>query len=367
MACADDNSAGPGDAGSSTDTLNGKCYEGCIKAGKSHAVCVKACTKTGTGKDGGGKKKDPCMDACEKGGQSAAYCKTYCLDGVYKKAHGEACLPQKQGDYFRCWNKYKPKTASSSAPLIIDLHGWGATPEFLRGLSKWPALADKEGFVVVWPFGIGKSWNAGKTCCDPASKNNVDDVGFLRGLIKELVKSGSVDPTRVYLSGHSNGCAMAQRFAAEASDVTAAVACMALYLLVDAAASYKPVSVMEVHGINDPTVLLPARQAWRGGGQLPEVGHPERVHRLCRGDLATGQKLREDLQELQGQHRGVPDDHGEGRPLPLWGQGGDHPGFDQDGLGVHAPLHPQALNPLNTVVKPAAPGQVKDCGTGGGQ
>lgn len=75
-----------------------------------------------------------------------------------------------------------------------------------------------------------------------------------RALIAELVKSDGVDATRVYLSGHSNGCAMAQRFAAEASDLTAAVACMAHYLLVDAAAEYAPVSVMEVHGINDPTV-----------------------------------------------------------------------------------------------------------------
>jgi len=124
----------------------------------------------------------------------------------------------------------------------------------LRTLSKWPALADKEGFIVVWPYGVGKSWNAGKTCCDPASKNNIDDVGFLRALIAEVVKTDGVDPTKVYLSGHYNGCAMAQRFAAEASDVTAAVACMAFYLLVDAASSYSPVSVMEFHGTSDPTV-----------------------------------------------------------------------------------------------------------------
>lgn len=256
VACSDDNSAGPHDAGSSADTLHSICYEGCIKAGKSHDDCVNGCTKTGTGKDGGtGGKTDPCVDACVKGGQSTAYCKNYCLDGVYRKAHGEACLPQKQGSYYRCWNKYVPKSsAGGKPPLIIDLHGWGATPEFIRTLSRWPALADKEGFVVVWPYGVGKSWNAGKTCCDPASKNAIDDVAFLRALIKELVKSNGVDPTRIYLSGHSNGCAMAQRFAAEASDLTAAVACMALYLLVDAAAKYTPVSVMEFHGTSDPTV-----------------------------------------------------------------------------------------------------------------
>jgi len=134
------------------------------------------------------------------------------------------------------------------------MHGFGSSPEFLRGLSKWPALADTDGCIVVWPYGVGRSWNAGKNCCQPASKDNIDDVGFLRALIAELIKTDGLDATRVYLSGHSNGCAMAQRFAAEASNLTAAVGCMAFYLLVDAATSYKPVSVMEVHGINDPTV-----------------------------------------------------------------------------------------------------------------
>ena len=89
VACSDDDASGlTADAslrhaGSPTDTLNGKCYEGCIKAGKSHDVCVKSCVMTGTGKDGGaGGKTDPCVDACIKGGQSAAYCKSYCLDGI---------------------------------------------------------------------------------------------------------------------------------------------------------------------------------------------------------------------------------------------------------------------------------------------
>ncbi|HSG12432.1 MAG TPA: PHB depolymerase family esterase [Gaiellaceae bacterium] len=240
------------DASPPADTLNRKCYDGCIEAGKSAEVCKKSCSKPAVDRDGG--KTDPCVDGCLKGGKTAGECKTYCTYGVYQQPHGDACLPQKQGSYDRCWIEYVPKTVVSKPPLIIDLHGWGATPEFLRTLSRWPLLADKEGFVVVWPFGVGKSWNAGAGCCIPASTDNIDDVGFLKALIAEMVKSNGVDAKRVYLSGHSNGCAMAQRFANEASDAAAAVACMSHYLLVGADPEYTPVSVMEVHGNTDTTV-----------------------------------------------------------------------------------------------------------------
>ena len=41
----------------------------------------------------------------------------------------------------------------------------------------------------------------------------------------------NVDPQRIYLTGHSNGCALAQRVAIESSDLVAAVACMGMYRL----------------------------------------------------------------------------------------------------------------------------------------
>ena len=54
-------------------------------------------------------------------------------------------------------------------------------------------------------------------------------MGFLRALVAKVGQSHGTVQKRVYVTGHSNGCAMAQRFANEASDLVTAVACMALY------------------------------------------------------------------------------------------------------------------------------------------
>ena len=47
-------------------------------------------------------------------------------------------------------------------PLVIALHGRlgdGASQEHLTGLTK---LSDSEGFLVVYPDGVDRSWNDGR-------------------------------------------------------------------------------------------------------------------------------------------------------------------------------------------------------------
>ena len=51
--------------------------------------------------------------------------------------------------------------------------------------------------------------------------NNADDVGFLREVVAQVAAAHPVDTTRIYVTGHSYGCMMAQRFLAEASDLVA--------------------------------------------------------------------------------------------------------------------------------------------------
>ena len=251
------------DASAAADSPGDPCYDACLAKGVSAETCAMACSGSGVdGKDAedaqdaknakDGEKGDPCIEECVAGGKDEAFCEDYCPYGPYLEAHGEACL--EMGGYFRCWNKHVPERLGNTPALVVDLHGGGASPEYQRELAGWAGLADEEGFVVVWPYGLARTWNAGELCCDPASTDDVDDVGFLRKLIASVVTSDGVDPSRVYLSGHSNGCAMAQRFAGEASDAVAAVACMALYLLVEPAPGYTPVSVMEIHGSNDPVI-----------------------------------------------------------------------------------------------------------------
>ena len=82
-----------------------------------------------------------------------------------------------------------------------------------------------------------------------------DDVGFLLTLIDHMIENRSVDASRVYLSGWSNGCFMSQEMAMVASHKITAIACMAGYTVEPKSADYSPIPVMEFHGFLDPGVL----------------------------------------------------------------------------------------------------------------
>jgi len=167
----------------------------------------------------------------------------------YLIEYGDECV-EIYGLY-RCWDIHVPDKLDDKYPLVLDLHGWGDTVEDQKKISGFESLADSFGFVVVWPYGLARSWNSGEECCPPASDDDVNDVAFLKTLISTISDQYNIDSRRVYFTGLSNGCAMAQRMAVEASDIVASVACIALHLLVPDTKNYSPVSVMTLFGTKD--------------------------------------------------------------------------------------------------------------------
>ena len=164
----------------------------------------------------------------------------------------------------RCFITYIPESVNetSRAPLIVELHGWAESAPDTRNHTEVIQLADQVGAVVVHAEGIivdnstialggnEESWNAGY-CCGDAVAFEIDDVGYLREVIRLTLERYPIDENRVYLTGWSNGCMMAQRMALEASDVVTAVACTSGYLSFHETESYSPVPVMEIHGFID--------------------------------------------------------------------------------------------------------------------
>lgn len=164
----------------------------------------------------------------------------------------------------RCYITYVPPSvnASSEAPLIVELHGWASSAFQTRNQTEITTLADEVGAIVVHAEGIlvdnstnlvggnEESWNAGY-CCADAEDFDIDDVDYLRIVIEQTIQSLPVDENRIYLTGWSNGCMMAQRMALQASDIIAAVACTSGYLSFHDEDNYSPVPVMEIHGFLD--------------------------------------------------------------------------------------------------------------------
>ncbi|MAD56456.1 MAG: hypothetical protein CL974_02795 [Euryarchaeota archaeon] len=167
----------------------------------------------------------------------------------------------------RCWQTHVPDNLDNNetVPLIIDMHGYASDSTFHRALSSFNDIADEEGAIVIYPDGVlglnqdwdleeNQAWNSG-WCCAHSAREDIDDVGFIERIVNISLEIYNIDSNRIYASGWSNGCAMAQRLAMELSDIFTAVGCMAFYLITDPVENYTPIPIMEVHGFLDQVVL----------------------------------------------------------------------------------------------------------------
>ena len=165
----------------------------------------------------------------------------------------------------RSYILHLPPAAASSAPLplVIAFHGGGGNAKGFQQYAGLDAVADREGFAVVYPNGTGHpivqgrllTWNAGR-CCGWALDNKIDDVGFTLRVVESVAQVARIDRSRVYATGHSNGAMMSYRLAAEAADRIAAIAPVAGAMnLKRAFAPSRAVPVLHIHSIDDPRAL----------------------------------------------------------------------------------------------------------------
>ncbi len=155
---------------------------------------------------------------------------------------------------------------SRRSAAVVILHGGGARADLvgmIRDGSGFDALADREGFITIYPEAIENYWNDGRELERYRSqKEKIDDVGFIKALLERLSKPLNLDASRIYAVGASNGAMMALRLACDASENFAAVGSVAGNLpvkLQQAARPSRPVSVIILNGTKDP--LMP----WNGG------------------------------------------------------------------------------------------------------
>ena len=157
----------------------------------------------------------------------------------------------------RCWKLLIPDSIEkdSAVPLLIDIHGYTQDMDKHSNLTGFDDIAQEEGFIVAYPNGYKNSWNAGDICCGDAHEDEIDDLGFLLGLVNYLIETQPIDDDRIYVSGWSNGCGMTQMLAVKASELFAAVGCMSFYLITSPDQNYTPIPFMEVHGLLDDLIV----------------------------------------------------------------------------------------------------------------
>lgn len=180
------------------------------------------------------------------------------------------------GDFLRSFRIVLPKgyDKNKSYPLLFMLHGFGGAAYEEMVTTNMVAKSNEENFIVVGPNGYKASWNdgrgsAGGSEASPAAKAGVDDVAYVKQLLKIMQKNLNIDPKRIYASGHSNGAMMTERLGCEMSDILAAIGTGSGPMASDITPQCKkgsPISVISFHGTADTVVPIAGGHFTAAGG-----------------------------------------------------------------------------------------------------
>lgn len=153
----------------------------------------------------------------------------------------------------RAYRVHIPETLAADPALVVMMHGGVGSAKQAERAYGWSEKSDGAGFVVAYPDGASRTWNAGD-CCGGAERDAVDDVAFITALVADLQNEFGVANERTFATGMSNGAMMSYRLACE-TDLFAAIAPVA-GTIVTTCDGPAPTSVLHIHGLDDGSVRM---------------------------------------------------------------------------------------------------------------
>ena len=160
---------------------------------------------------------------------------------------------------------------SKPTPLVISMHGAGGWPAQQMELSGWNQLADREQFIVAYPSGDDgaglRIWHVER------GPGLMRDVSFISALIDTVEATYTIDPTRIYANGLSNGGGMAFVLSCKLSDRIAAVGMVgaAQTLPFQWCTDRRPVPMIAFHGTADPMIPYDGGTTWITSEAFPNI------------------------------------------------------------------------------------------------
>ena len=156
----------------------------------------------------------------------------------------------------------KPRTALISRPadvgpterlpVVFFLHGLGGTSEIMFDEAANGFTPATHRVIAVFPQGVWRSWNAGQ-CCRPSTTLGIDDVAFLHALVTDMKRRPQVDPTKVFMTGFSNGGMMVYRYLCDHADEVAGAMSVA-GINISGCEPNAPVPFLQMSGTKDIVV-----------------------------------------------------------------------------------------------------------------
>jgi len=190
-----------------------------------------------------------------------------CLVTAFANAQRSDSLTLTHDETERYYFLTVPESYSSDEPLplLLVFHGYTSSARTIKGYSGFDTLAEKEGFIAVYPQGTllndNTHWNVGGWTL----QSSADDVGFVEALLDQLTEEYAIDTDRIYATGMSNGGYMSFLLACQVSDRIAAIASVTgsmtpqTYNKCD---PERPMPILQFHGTTDPTVPYVGNEMW---------------------------------------------------------------------------------------------------------
>lgn len=95
-----------------------------------------------------------------------------------------------------------------NVPVVFFYHGGSDNPSEAAEMGRFHEIGESENFITVYPWSSNRAgWNM------ELLEDQQDDLAYCKALIQYMLEHYPIDPTRVYLSGFSNGAGMAQTVA----------------------------------------------------------------------------------------------------------------------------------------------------------
>jgi poly(3-hydroxybutyrate) depolymerase len=203
------------------------------------------------------------------------------------------------------------------APLIIALHGLGSSPSRMIRYQGLTDFAEERGYIVAAPFGYnergwygsrgpGRASERGDAASDPENLGELSEQDVMN-VLRIVRDEYNVDPSRIYLMGHSMGGGGTWHLGITYPDIWAALGPVApaIYSSPDALAAISHVPVIVVMGDADNLVDVDVTRSWVA--KMRELGMTHSYVEIAGGDhtgiIARTPENMEKIFEFFDQHR----------------------------------------------------------------
>jgi polyhydroxybutyrate depolymerase len=146
----------------------------------------------------------------------------------------------------------QPVPGTGPYPVVLALHGASVSAEREWAQTSLPTLGARDRFIVVAPQGVDNRWD------EDAGSGPLNDVEFLRAVMRDVEARDHGDPAAVFMIGMSNGGFMTIHFVCSGGGAELRAAGVVSATLepdqLKTCAPKKPLPWIEMHGDADDIV-----------------------------------------------------------------------------------------------------------------